>query len=300
MNRPPAVSIVLLGLVVACLSSNSAAEEFPPELVQFAPYRGNPVFAGTGSDTWDRKIRERGYILREADGYHLWYTGYDKDRPETMSLGYATSADGFTWTRHAKNPVFDKSWVEDMCVVKQGDTYYMFAEGRNDIAHLLTSTDRVHWHDRGKLDIRQAGGKPLSPGPYGTPAVWVEEGKWYLFYERHDRGIWLATSTDRKLWTNVSDDPLIRMGPEPYDRGGVAANQIVKHKGRYYLYYHGSSQRPGNWSTNLAVSADLVHWKKYAKNPIVADNRSSGIPVPAGNRYRLYTMHPDMRVFLPE
>lgn len=300
LNRPSAVSIVLLGLVAAGLFSSAAAEEFPAELVQFAPYRGNPVFAGTGSDTWDRKIRERGYILREADGYHLWYTGYDKDRPETISLGYATSADGFTWTRQANNPVFDKSWVEDICLVKQGDTYYMFAEGRNDFAHLLTSTDRVHWRERGKLDIRQTSGKPLSPGPYGTPAVWVEDGKWFLFYERHDRGIWLATSTDCKLWTNASNDPLIRMGPEPYDKGGLAANQIVKHKGRYYLYYHGSSQRPGNWSTNLAVSTDLLHWKKYAKNPILAGNKSSGILVPDGNRYRLYTMHPDVRVFLPK
>ena len=95
----------------------ASAEEFPPEIVHFVPYRGNPVFAGTGRDTWDRKIRERGYILREGDTYHLWYTGYNHNRSDahyanTMSLGYATSPDGLRWTRHPDNPIFDKSSAE--------------------------------------------------------------------------------------------------------------------------------------------------------------------------------------------
>ena len=51
-------------------------------LVAWTPIPENPVFAGTGRDTWDRKIRERGYILVSDDGtYHLWYTGYAGDRP---------------------------------------------------------------------------------------------------------------------------------------------------------------------------------------------------------------------------
>lgn len=53
-----------------------ADSEFPSELVAFDPYDGNPVFAGTGRDTWDRRIRERGYVLLEQGVCHLWYTGY--------------------------------------------------------------------------------------------------------------------------------------------------------------------------------------------------------------------------------
>ena len=50
--------------------------------MDWKPIADNPVFAGTGRDTWDRKIRERGYILIGEDGtYHLWYTGYDRDKP---------------------------------------------------------------------------------------------------------------------------------------------------------------------------------------------------------------------------
>ena len=144
----------------------------------------------------------------------------------------------------------------------------MFAEGRNDIAHLLTSPDGLKWTDRGSLDIRKADGSPISPGPYGTPAAWFEDGTWYLFYERGDRGVWLATSKDRKVWTNVKDDPVIAMGPEPYDQTAVAVNQIVKRDGYYYAFYHANSERPWkDWTTCVARSRDLVHWEKYPGNP---------------------------------
>ncbi len=281
-------------------AGKTGAEEFPGEIVDFVPYEGNPVFAGTGTDTWDREIRERGYILRENGTWHMWYTGYNSDLSGTKYLGYATSPDGFEWTRYPGNPIYDKYWVEDMHVIRHNDTYYMVAEGLNDIAHMMTSTDKVHWTDHGDIDIRYTNGEPLNPGPYGTPTLWIEGETWYLFYERGDNGIWVATSTDHKVWTNVRDDPVIAMGPEIYDRNAVALNQIIKYNGRYYAYYHATEHKPWrDWTTNVAVSTDLIHWKKYPKNPIVTGNKSSGILVHDGSRYRLYTMHPDVRIYFP-
>ena len=273
---------------------------FPSELTQFQTSAENPIFTGTGSDTWDQKIRERGYILKEEDTYHMWYTGFQTEK-ESLSLGYATSLDGITWKRHKSNPVFNESWTEDMMVIKVGDTYHMFAEGKNDVAHRLTSTDRIHWTDHGSLDMRNADGSPLSKGPYGTPTVWRENNIWYLFYERNDLGIWLATSKDLKVWTNVQDEPVITMGPEEYDQYGVAVNQIIKYKGWYYAYYHGTPFKDWSlWSTNVAASNDLVHWKKYPQNPIMEENRSSGILVPDGDQFRLYTMHDKVEVHFPK
>jgi beta-1,2-mannobiose phosphorylase / 1,2-beta-oligomannan phosphorylase len=290
--------VLLCTLAIAAPYASIAAEEFPPEIVNFTPYQGNPVFAGTGKDTWDQNIRERGFILREGDTYHLWYSGYNKDRTDEVHLGYATSPDGLVWTRHKGNPIFDQGWVEDVFVLKRGGTYYMLAEGRNDIAHLMTSLDRVHWRDHGRLDIRMTSGKPISPGPFGTPTLWVEDGTWNLFYERDDLGIWLARSADGKIWTNVQDDPVIALGPEPYDRYAVALNQIVKHQGRYYAFYHATAYKPWrDWTSCVAMSTDLVHWKKYPKNPIVSGDKSSPILVPDGEGFRLYTMHPDVRVY---
>lgn len=286
-------------LLLASLARPAHGDEFPRGLVEWAPIAGNPVFQGTGGDTWDRKIRERGSILILDGTYHLWYTGYNDDRAATKFLGHATSPDGRRWARDPANPIFHKSWVEDVCVVRHDGAYLMFAEGEGDIAHQLVSSDGLRWDDLGSLDVRDTQGVPIGPGPYGTPTAWFEDGTWHLFYERGDRGVWLATSKDRRVWTNVRDTPVLAMGPEPYDRYAVAVNQVIKRDGVYYAFYHANAHRPWkDWTTNVARSRDLIHWEKYPGNPIIAGNCSSATLVATPQGDRLYTMHPDVKVFI--
>lgn len=295
-------TVVLLTFLLHGGSSATATagEKFPPQLVDFVPFEHNPVFAGAGPGNWDVKIRERGWILREGNLYRLWYTGYNGEKTGIKQLGYATSEDGIHWKRYQGNPIYREHWVEDMMVLRDGDVYYMVAEGKGDVAQMLTSADGIHWTREGSLDVRTTNGKPLSKGPYGTPTLWLENDVWYLFYERGDQGVWLATSKDRKVWTNVSDEPVLARGPELYDRYAVALNQIVKHEGRYYAYYHGADTPEWRkWSTSVATSEDLIHWEKYLKNPILEDNKSSGILVNDGRRFRLYTMHDQVQLHLP-
>ena len=66
----------------------------------------------------------------------------------------------------------------------------------------------------------------------------------------------------------------------------VALNQIVKYKGRYYAYYHGSERGSRLWATNVAVSDDLIHWTKHRGALFPREeNKSSGILVHDGKRY---------------
>jgi predicted GH43/DUF377 family glycosyl hydrolase len=277
-------------------------DKFPAELVKFVPFRKEPIFAGAQGQ-WDALNRERGWIMKEEGLWKLWYTGY-ADTNGTRMLGYATSKDGLSWERHSGNPIYKDHWVEDMMVVKDGGKYWMFAEGKDDQAHLLVSDDGVKWKRIGPLDIRKKNGQPISPGPYGTPTAWKENGVWYLFYERNDLGVWLATSKDMKVWTKVQDDPVMTPGPAEHEKDLIALNQIIKHKGRYYAYYHGSAKtgpKAKLWSTCVATSTDLIHWEKYAGNPLqpVEQNKSSGIVVHDGEKFRLYTMHPQVHVHVP-
>ena len=276
----------------------TATSLFPSELTDFLAHPFNPVFSATGMDTWDELIRERGFVLKEKQGYRLWYTGYRKGDKTTRMLGLATSSDGVHWKRHLENPIYSAKWTEDIFVMKHDDQYYLFAEGLDDRAHQMSSADGIHWKDEGTIDVRKSDGTPIEPGPYGTPTVWTQDGVWYLFYERRDAAVWLAKSTDRRVWTNVQDEPVLSKGPGAYDQHAVAMNQVFRYQGRYYATYHASAHRPWrDWSTNLAVSDDLVHWKKYPKNPIVGENQSSGIYLHDGHRWLLYTMHPQVNLF---
>ncbi|NMC38766.1 MAG: glycosylase [Bacteroidales bacterium] len=281
-------------------------DPFPKEMVEFVAYDKNPVFKGTGQDTWDRTIRERGFILNDNGTYKLWYTGYNGSDTVTKYLGYATSPDGINWTRHEKNPVFSEKWTEDMFVFIEDNKYIMYAEGRNDVAHILVSVDGIKWQEQGDIKILTTKGDTI-PGPYGTPAVWRENNLWYLFYERNDEAIWLAVSNNQKTWVNFQDEPVLKRGPEDYDSGAVAANQIIKFKGRYYMFYHGTSDAswadPGAsslWTSNVAMSEDLYHWTKFPGNPIVEGDHSSPILVPDGDKFRLYTMHPEVWLWFPK
>lgn len=294
-------SLVLASLVAIPLAH--ADDEFPPELTQFVADERNPLFKGQGEGYWDVKIRERGWILREGDQWKLWYTGYDGTRPGQKKLGYATSTDGLTWKRDSHNPIYSEHWIEDVCVIPHDGIYYMFAEGAEDRAQLLTSRDGLSWQRVGTLDVRKANGEPISDGPFGTPTAWFENGKWYLFYERGDRAIWLATSADTKVFTNVQDEPVMVPGPEEYDYNQIAMNQILRHRGRYYAVFHGARKsedpnKPSVWSTGLAMSTDLIHWTKYSGNPLLptSENKSSGLLVYDGDRFRLYTMHNEVHV----
>jgi len=305
-KKIPTIVFLLLMAVVACNTKTKTAGEnkrnksFPPEMVEFEPYKGNPVFSGTGTNTWDKKIRERGYILFEDGVYKMWYTGYNSEVSKQKYLGYATSKDGINWSRYSKEPVFSDKWAEDMIVLRHEGIYYMYAEGDKDVAHLMVSPDGINWQEKGNLILLTTKGDTIS-GAYGTPSVWVEDEQWYLFYERDDRGIWLAKSDDKITWKNVQDEPVLKLGPDKYDIGAIAADQVVKYKGNYFLYYHATDRKdwqhpssPVNWNSNVAMSSDLVHWEKYPCNPIVKGNHSSPILVFDGEKPSLYVMHPEV------
>jgi len=282
-------------------------DQTPKGLVEFRPYTENPVFSGTSNASWDNYIRERGWVMFENGNYHLWYTGYSKKRG-FKHLGYATSSDGIHWTRYTENPLAPDSWVEDMCVLKVEDTYYMMAEGVHDWAHLMTSKDRINWIDHGSILIWEPDGTlvadPMKESSHaGTPVLLKKEDSWYLFYERSDKAIWLATSTDSipLNWTKIQKEPVISPGPGEYDNVAVAADCIVKIEGKYYMYYHATAEDPwNNWCVCLAFSDDLVHWTKYKNNPI-GYYGDAPVLVFNGNEYLFYVTDSgvEMKLYYP-
>ena len=186
------VLVLLVMLGGPAIGGEDDGKAFPRGLVAWTPIAANPVFQGAGDDAWDRKVRERGYILVEDGTYHLWYTGYNDDRAKTMSLGHATSPDGLRWTRDPANPIFHESWVEDVCVVHQDGRFVMFAEGKGDIAHQL---DLARRPPLGRPRVRSTSVRP--PAPRSAPALTARRPPG----SRTERG---TSSTSGATWASGS------------------------------------------------------------------------------------------------
>lgn len=356
------------------LSQQSQNFTFPFWMTQFRSYEKNPVFAGTGQDTWDRTIRERGSIFIDDKGlWHLFYTGYNwnvTDRGPDQNftkdalgvhirrLGHATSVDGFDWSKQTVSAPLTTSppdvWIEDMDIVQRNGRYFMFSEGDDDdMGHMLVSDDLQVWTDdqtadlalrrdfdahtkrRNMIDLRSKDGSKAIVPPYGTVVNWIDDdgvlpdlgkrGSWYIFYEHKDLFINLAKAVQfdsrgtPKVWQNIQDTPVIPLGSAgSYDDFEVALDQVFRYDGRFYAYYHALSKydqdhpldpvkNTHNWTTCLAASDDLVHWQKFSGNPVVPNgetkaekNKSSAkLILDRGGKLRLYTTHPDVRIYLP-
>lgn len=122
-----------------------------------------------------------------------------------------------------------------------------------------------------------------------------EDNKFYMFYraaandKKHTISLGLATSTDGVNFTRYSDKPIMTGDEGGVDEGGIEDPRIVKIGDYFYLTYASRVFHPGqywredkeyfgfqpqhgprsliynNTLTHLAVSKDLIHWKKLGR-----------------------------------
>jgi len=266
--------------------------------VQFKPSPSNPILAPGPKGSWDENIRERGWVMYENGMYHLWYGGwqgeYTHSEARLVKLGYASSTDGINWTKYAGNPIYTETWIEDMTVLKDGDTYYMYAEdenyadGNGATIDLYTSTDRINWTRYGTV-LAPDDGKGWEKGDVGTPTVWKEGGEWFMLYEGLVDGIagqvGLAASSDGRNWTRSTHNPVLANPIHP--DLDIAIDSVIKINGVYHAYGHYDTG--GNrWVGGLFTSTNLTQWAAYSGNPIAGN---SPVIVDTGdNKYRLYSV----------
>ena len=238
-------------------------------------YEGsNPIIPCGGTDDSDKYIREIGNILYEPEEasrkYKAFYTGYNAGSNTDEKVHYAYSEDGKNWTKSPSNPVISDRRAEDPFVVRNGDTYYLFAEDKQLDEHHVRrwhSTDCENWTDDGDITGLQIDN---SHGPQ-SPTVWIEDGTWYMLYERFPdyEDIALATSSDGLAWTPDTSNPVMEKTDTNWVNGAIVPDSIVKKESTYHLFYHGYDGE--NWRSGQATSTDLVNWTDYDKSPISSD-----------------------------
>jgi hypothetical protein len=103
------------------------------------------VLSVGAAGSWDADKVGRPSVLLEGGVYKMWYDG---QRNGARHVGYATSTDGVTFTKHPSNPVVLNAGAVD--VKKVGSVYVMVAEG-GDGTYWYTSPDGVCWAAKGRL-----------------------------------------------------------------------------------------------------------------------------------------------------
>ncbi len=190
-----------------------------------------PLLNSTAS-TWDRGYLGIPSVIREANGtFAMWYMG--AVTVDQFDIGFATSADGITWTKHASNPVLTQSssgWdnynVGWPVVVKVGSTYSLFFGGRTttdarkNIGY-ATSSDGFSWtkYTGNPVIDRSA----ISAGSYDMVAAHVvfDNGLYYMYWTcgsgANDMDTCVSYSTDKITWTHPNNNPIITNGDGNWD-----------------------------------------------------------------------------------
>ena len=145
------------------------------------------------------------HVLYDEDDavFKMWYSAGEQYEPD--AIGYATSADGATWTKHADNAVFaadatsawERAKVTACQVIRRSDDYLMFYIGFRDVHYaqigMARSADGVAgWERYGGNPIIRPGAGWDASAVYKPYAVRDDDhDRWLLYYngrrEHHEQ-----------------------------------------------------------------------------------------------------------------
>ena len=254
-------------------------------------YRSSaPVLTQGAEGSWDDRTAQAPSIIWNQDLglYQMWYDGRS-GRSDKAAVGYATSTDGFVWTKYKDNPVVqaDARWP---CVLYEPEDsaapYKMwFNVGRGDAILYTTSTDGITWASPQTV---------MGRGPAGTyddmdvaaPRVIKVKNEYWMYYTAGTSAItfpfgeWghfvaIATSPDGVHWTKRRT-VLSRGAPGEWDSTRVFNPAVIYADGRFEMWYVGGDTDPRSGRTmgparniGYASSADGIHWTKHPRNPVI-------------------------------
>jgi len=167
------------------------------DLTTWTKYSGNPVLNYSASG-WDTYNSGSPNVIYESSTWKMWYSGTTVTTGGGNSMGYATSSDGYNWTKYASNPVLsrggagsiDRDDLQASTVRRWNGVYYMYSScNTNGAYHVCaaTSTDGTSWtkHPGYILNATGSGWEALHAV---TPDIIVNNGRFIMFYAGVETG----------------------------------------------------------------------------------------------------------------
>ena len=288
----------MIFLAPGCRQSHS------PVPLEFKGYENNPVLVQGEPGSWDDLDVYNSCVVVENDTIYLFYNAISK--AGNRAIGFATSTDGFHFTRFKGNPILtgDQSGycafgVAQAHVLKEDSLWVMYFNSRelagyNAGPYFGRATARSlkgPWI-KGKEPILTSGKRGEWDCDFiNQPSVLkLDTDRYVMYYGGGDDlpsfknfYIGLATSTDGINWKKYNDpstarhpfaesDPVMMTGRTgDWDADVVLCPMVISLQDGFEMYYYGGVTKAVKLeigSLGYANSNDGIHWKKYKNNPV--------------------------------
>ena len=273
----------------------------------FRFYEGNPVLQRSNNPEWDNQFVDPGGIVYHDSIFHMFYNGIN-GFPAPVGVGYATSMDGYAWTRQTAKPVLSANALSETnfpgsnlfvtsALVEADGTWVLYFytlgsgsfNGPGEIGRATAPAPTGPW----TIDPDPV----LNPGPSSAwddvqvsgPNVLKTEDAYLMYYDALGSGstsmIGMATSSDGIQWEKYNDpattepafaesDPVLTVSEESWDSKRVIDPNVIQTPDGFEMIYLSTSGSgkftPGEFSFGAATSPDGIVWTKSDLNPVLS------------------------------
>lgn len=215
-------------------------------------YGTGPVLKA-GVDTYDYYGLSDPVVMVENGTWHLWYGGDRNGTSPDVNLCYATSSDGYSWSKHSSNPLMvndgnASAWngtaITPQSVLRDGSGYrlYYSAVGSSNVTFLaiMTSSDGVNWTDYKYNPVYKGGwGWENREARYGPVEYWNGSYRMWI-YGGGDGGwrIGYLTSYTGYNWSGNRTARLVPQANTSYSKH-IMEPAVVYENGGYTMFARG-------------------------------------------------------------
>lgn len=253
----------------------------------------NPVIPY--GDAWCREFIAPSSVLVDGDTVTLYCEGGAGDREcigrYTSRLGHEAESG---WSPDPLNPLlepaadgFDQGSVFDPAVVRFGGQVHLYYSATAGGAHAFAERRQVGADDAPDDEtighaVQTPAGFARDPHPVLTgrcPYAVEVDGQLYLFYVKVVAGgyrIYGARSADGVTFTPLADGrPVLDAGGQgEWDSFTVTTPKVFADGGQFVMLYAGDDAMIDDpTGIGMAVSTDLVTWRKHSGNPVFGPGR---------------------------
>lgn len=223
-------------------------------------------------------------VVKYKDGYAMLYTGKRLGIGIAHHTLLATSNDLLLWDK--KGEVLKKgtgdAWDSDFTahgfIYKERHGYAMLYDGSKEgdwleEIGLAESADMVTWKKHPKNPVFTVDRDSWWEWRHVSRCcIFSHKGFTYLFYAGHDgtrERIGVARGKTLTSLERFQKEPILTVGKKgAWDEKSISDPRVISWKDRFLMFYSGID-RYGIERIGVAISKDLVTWRKYTDNPVL-------------------------------